>query len=71
MFEGSGGWRGVGETGDLVEWNSGGSVMEAERSEEGGRYGGGQCEDPGSGHQREHIWADGRERNKKRRGSGM
>jgi hypothetical protein len=46
MFEGSGGWRGVGETGEwILEWNSGGSVMGFGGSGEGGRYQGGQSED--------------------------
>lgn len=50
MFEGSGGWRGVGETGDLIlEWNSGVLVMEVDRAGEGGRCEGGQCENPDIG----------------------
>jgi hypothetical protein len=68
MFEGSGGWRGVGETGDLIlEWNSGGSVMDVDRSEEGGIYECDQGEDTDIGYQRKHIRADGR---KRKRNSG-
>ena len=67
MFEGSGGWRGVGETGEwILEWNSGGSVMSIGGSGEGGRYQSGQCENADIGYQREDIWV-GCEREKKRR----